>query len=152
VRGQLAERRALVVDASAIGRWFIKNPPFLDKTNQLQSDFDEGKFTLVAPENMIHEVTGAIHHAIVAGRLSPQSGLALLDRLLDLDATIVETDDLVRPAFELSLRYGCSYYDAIYLEIARRHNYPFVHADGNLKRALAGRFPLEIWIEDYLTG
>ena len=32
----MAERRALVVDASAIGRWFIKNPPNLDKMDGVE--------------------------------------------------------------------------------------------------------------------
>jgi predicted nucleic acid-binding protein len=138
-----------VVDASVVSRWFTTSPPYLDKVSQLQSDLDDGKFTMVAPENMLHEVAGAIHQAIFARRMTARIGRSLIDRLLSLEVATVETNELIRPAFDLSIRYGCSYYDAIYLEIARRLNSPFVHADGNLRRAMNGRFPLELWIEDY---
>jgi predicted nucleic acid-binding protein len=94
VKSHLAERPTYVIDASVVGRWFVKNPPYLDQTDQLQSDLDDGRVTLV-------------------------------DRLLNLEVTTVETNDLIQPAFDLSLRYGCSYYDAIYLEIARRLDCPY---------------------------
>lgn len=139
----------MVVDASIASRWYVPAQPFLEAADRVQDDYDAGRVSLVAPENLLHEVTGVIHRAVFSRRLSARQGTQQLERFLDLDLTLVETDDLVLPAFELSLRYGCSYYDAVYLEIARRHNAPLVHADGSLRRALAGRFPLELWIEDY---
>jgi predicted nucleic acid-binding protein len=145
----LAERPTYVIDASVVGRWFLKSPPFLELADQLQSDFDGGNFTLIAPENLFHEVTGAIHQAIFARRITARIGRSLIDRLLALEVTTIETNELIQPSFDLSLRYGCSYYDAIYLEIARRLDCPFIHADGNLRRAMNGRFPLELWIEDF---
>ena len=147
----MAERRAAVVDASVVSRWFVSNPPFLEATSRVRFDFEEGNISLVAPDNLIHEVTGAIHQAVFARRLRAIQASEQVERLLELDVTLVESASLVAPAFQLSLRYGCSYYDALYLEIARRQNYPMLHADGNLRRALDGRFPLELWIEDYGT-
>jgi predicted nucleic acid-binding protein len=145
----LAESQPLVADASVVSRWFVSNPPFLEETARVRSDFEAGRISLVAPENLLHEVAGAIHQAIFAHRLSAQRGTEQLERFLGLDVTLVESADLVLPAFALSIRYGCSYDDATYLEIARRQNYRMLHADGSLRRALAGRFPLELWIEDY---
>ena len=145
----MVERPSAVVDASVAGRWYVNNPPFVHAARRVQADSDEGKISLVAPENLLHEVTGVIHQAVFARRLNAQRGSEQLERFLGCDITVIETNDLVLPAWELSLRYGCSYYDAIYLEIARRQNCPFIHADGNLRRALAGRFPLEVWIEEY---
>src|SRR5712692_10037925 len=148
-RSQLAERVPYIGDASVVSRWYVRNQPFLDEADRVQEDLDAGRITLLALENLLHEVTAVIHHAIFARRLNARRGAEPFEHFLAQDIALIETNDLVRPAFDLSLRYGCSYYDAIYLEIARRFNCPFIHADGNLKRALAGRFPLELWIEDF---
>ncbi|HEX5414996.1 MAG TPA: type II toxin-antitoxin system VapC family toxin [Chloroflexota bacterium] len=145
----MAERPAVVVDASVVARWYVNNPPFIEAARQVQKDADEGRIALLSPENLLHEVTGVIHQAVFARRLNAQRGTEQLERFLAYDITLIETNDLILPAWELSLRYGCSYYDAIYLEIARRQGCPFIYADGNLRRALSGRFPLEVWIEEY---
>jgi predicted nucleic acid-binding protein len=139
----------MVVDASVAARWYVNNPPFVQPARRVEADLDAGRITLLAPENLLHEVTGVIHQAVFARRLNSQQGSEQLGRFLAVEITWIETNDLVIPAWELSLRYGCSYYDALYLDIARRQGCPFIHADGRLRRALAGRFPLEIWIEDY---
>jgi predicted nucleic acid-binding protein len=145
----LVERPSVVVDASVVARWYVNNPPLVPPARRVQADSDGGSISLLAPENLVYEVAGVIHQAVFARRLNAQRGREQLERFLATDITLVETNDLVVPAWELSVRYGCSYYDAIYLEIARRQDCPFVHADGRLHRALAGRFPREVWIEDY---
>jgi predicted nucleic acid-binding protein len=144
----LAERE-YVVDASVAGRWYINNPPYVQESRRVKTDFDEDKIAVLAPENLLHELTSVIHQAVFARRLNARQGREQLERFMAREITWFETNDLVLPAWDLSIRYGCSYYDAIYLEIARRYDCPFVHADGNLRRALNGRFPLEVWIEDY---
>lgn len=59
------------------------------------------------------------------------------------------TDSLILPAYRLARRFGCSYYDAIYLALAEATALPFLHADDKLRRNLGTRFPLSLWIEDY---
>lgn len=145
----MAEQLPYVPDASVVGRWLVPNEPFVAQALRVKTDFDEDRIALVAPENLLHEVTGIIHQAVFARQINARHGLDLLDQFLSFDIDLIQTDELVRPAFELSVRYGCSYYDAIYLEVARRYAYPFVHADGKLRRALNGRFPREVWIDDY---
>jgi predicted nucleic acid-binding protein len=132
-----------------VSRWFLSNPPFVEESARVRSDFEEGRISLVAPENLLHEVAGALHQAVFGRRIRARQAAEQLERFLGLDVTLVESVDLIHPAFDLSVQYGCSYYDAIYLEIARRQAIPLVHADGNLRRALSGRFPMELWIEAY---
>ena len=139
------------MDASVVSRWYLRSQPFLEAVDRVRADYDAGRTIILAPENRLHEVTGAIHQAIFAGRLTAQHGIEQLDLLLHLPVVFVQVDELIRPAVELSLRYGCSYYDAIYLEIARRRSCHLIHADGNLRRDLNGRFALVLWIEDYLS-
>lgn len=43
-------------------------------------------------------------------------------------------------------------YDALYLALAEQIGCPFVHADRRLHNTLAGRFPHELWIENYATN
>ena len=144
----MAERE-FVVDASVAARWYVNNPPYVQESRRVRTDFDEDRIAVVAPDNLLHEVTSVIHQAVFARRLSARRGREQLEHFMAREITWFETNELVLPAWDLSIRYGCSYYDAMYLEIARRYDCPFVHADGNLRRALNGRFPLEVWIEDY---
>ncbi|MGH7863164.1 MAG: type II toxin-antitoxin system VapC family toxin [Candidatus Dormibacteraceae bacterium] len=141
--------RDYVVDASVAGRWFVNYPPHVEESRRVQADADQGRIAVIAPENLLHELTGVIDRAVFSRRLSARQGREQLERFMARAMTWFETNDLVLPAWDLSIRDGCSDYDAIYLEIARRYNSWFIHADGNLRRALNGRFPFEVWIEDY---
>jgi predicted nucleic acid-binding protein len=131
----------VAVDPSLVSRWFVSNPPFPEETAHVRSDFEEGKISFVAPENLRHEVAGAIHQAAFARRLNARRAIEQLERFLGPDLTLVESTDLVQPAFALSVRCGCSYYDAICLEIARRQGYPSIHADVTCAAPWLGVFP-----------
>jgi predicted nucleic acid-binding protein len=106
---------------------------------------------LTAPDNLRIEVGGALHQAMRARFIRSEDSETWYNEFLGWNLPLVETVDLLRPAHRLSLRYGCSFYDAIYLALAQQENSPFLHADLRLHNALAGRFPLERWIEDYRT-
>jgi predicted nucleic acid-binding protein len=104
----LAERE-YVVDASIVGRWYVNNPPHVDESRQVQADADQGRIAIIAPENLLHELTSVIHQAVFARRLSARQGREQLERFLAREIIWFETNDLVLPAWDLSIRYGCSY-------------------------------------------
>lgn len=81
MRKQLAEQ-AYVVDASIAGRWYVNNPPYVDEARQVQADADQGTIEIIAPENLLHELTSIIHQAVFARRLSARLGREQLERFL----------------------------------------------------------------------
>lgn len=146
----MADWPAYVPDASIVARWELRNPPFLEPALRILDDFDAGLIDLIGPDNLLVEVSGAIHHAMLTKLVAPDQVEARIQALLDLAIPTIQTDDLLLPAHRLSRRLGCSFYDSLYLAVSEITGYPFVHADAKLHRTLDMRFPRELWIEDYL--
>ena len=142
----------VVVDASVVARWYLPSTPYLDLARQVRADFETNRIELTAPANLRIEVGGAFHQAMRARFIRSADSERWFHQFLDWDIPVVETVELLRPAYRLSLELGCSFYDAIYLALSRQESLPFLHADQRLHNALGGRFPLELWIEDYRVG
>ncbi|HLH73977.1 MAG TPA: hypothetical protein VKX96_11895 [Chloroflexota bacterium] len=56
--------RAYVLDASIADRWYVNNPPYVEESRRVQADADQGKIAVIAPENLLHELTSIIHQAV----------------------------------------------------------------------------------------
>ncbi len=145
----MIERPLYVADASVVVRWYLLNPPFLTQALRVREDYQEQRISLIAPDNLLYELGGAIHQAVIRRFLSAEDGIQRYRSFDEQPIPLIGAGQLAVPAFELSLRFGCSFYDSIYLALAQTRNIPLIHADGNLRRALGGRFPFELWIEDY---
>jgi predicted nucleic acid-binding protein len=144
-----SERRSFVVDASVIVRWELRNRPYLIESLRVWDDYSFGEVILAAPTNLLVEVSGAIHHGMVTRLVSPEQAEQRIIHVLSLEILTIEASDLLIPAHRFSRRFGCSFYDSLYLAAADRTGFRFVHADRRLRETLAGRFPLELWIEQY---
>ena len=139
-----------VVDASIVARWYLPSPPYLELARQIRTDYETNRIDLTAPDNLRLEIGGALRQAMRARFIRSEDSEVWYNEFLDWNLPLVETTELLRPAYRLSLRYGCSFYDAIYLALAQQEAIPFLHADQRLLNALGDRFPFERWIEDYL--
>lgn len=148
----MIERPSYVVDATVIGKWFLHEAPdeaYTSHALQLLEDFRRGRVSLLAPDSVRYEVPNILCKAIGGQRIEFQKALEAVDTFLAYPIRTARGDDLVRAAAQQSPVYGCSFYDALYLVIAEQEQVRFIHADGRLRRTLRGRFPLELWIEDY---
>lgn len=135
-----------------MARWELRNPPYLEPALRILDDFGAARIDLIAPDNVLVEVSGAIHHATLTKLIAPDQVEARIQDLLDLAIPTLQTDDLLLPAHRLSRRLGCSFFDSLYMAVSELADYPFAHADAKLHRTLAGRFPHELWLEDYCSG
>ena len=45
-------------------------------------------------------------------------------------------------ALTISRRFSLSFHDSLYLALAEDIAVPFLHADGKMRRAIRGRFPI----------
>ena len=145
----MTERPIYVIDSSIVTRWYLRNEPFLVAASRTQDDYQNQTISLIAPNNLRFEVSGAIRQAINQRYIRASDGEGYIQRVLEWDFPLIDADVLILPAYRLSVRLGCSFYDAMYLSLGEYRDMPVIHADRNLHKALAGRFPLEVWIEDY---
>ena len=95
------------------------------------------------------EVRNSLLVATRRGRLSPDAPTERLDALRELPVRTDSGLDL-NIAFVLAQKHGLSFYDAVYLELAKRHNAPIATLDQALARA-AGveRLPVLVAIEPH---
>ncbi len=143
------ERPSFIVDASLVARWELRNPPYLVEALRVRDDYLEQRISLAAPNNLLVEVSGAIHHGMLTRLITPEQVEVRLEHLLNLEIPTFDNSDLLIPAHRLSRRLGCSFYDSLYLAVTEALGVPFIHADARLRQTLAGRFRLELWIQDY---
>jgi predicted nucleic acid-binding protein len=145
----LSERLLYVVDASIVVRWCLNTPPYAEAARRIRIDYEEDRIDLVAPDNLRYEVGGAIHLSVVARYVTASQGDERFASFLGWQIPTVDMADLLLPAYRLSIRLGCSFYDAVYLALAEARQLPFLHVDQRLRNALGNRFPLVRWVEDY---
>ena len=69
---------------------------------------------------------------------------------LPIDA--VDNNDLIEAGYDQAMRFGCSFYDGLYLALAESLDCPFVFADLRLCNALGALFPRALWLTDYVPA
>jgi predicted nucleic acid-binding protein len=143
----------VVVDASVILKWYLRDEDLLSEADQLLLDWRIGRLVLVEPVHVGHEVGHSLLRAHRRGRIS-----APLVEQAVTDFTVVFEQFVFMPAaslaiesFRLARSLGVSFYDATYLQVARLQSVPLVTADEAFFRQ-AGAQPEVRWLGDYPRG
>lgn len=139
-----------VVDASVAVKWVLRDEPDSRLADLVLADFRDGGLWLVAPAHLRYEIPSAVRNAVRARRLSAAPGRVAIDDFLSWRIPAVDDDGLIAHGYDLSLRFGCSLFDGVYLALAESLDCPFVFADRRLHNALGTDFPLAVWLEDYV--
>lgn len=136
----------LVVDASVAVKWFILEVD-RDKANAiLRSDS-----TLLAPRLIVSEVANALARKVGQELVAICDAAEYVSSLPVLFSKLLDTDNLIGPAFDNACSHRHPIYDFIYLEAARNRNTQMVTADSRFIERLVGsplaRFvmPLSDW-------
>ncbi|MCY3646233.1 MAG: type II toxin-antitoxin system VapC family toxin [Chloroflexi bacterium] len=122
----------IVLDASVAAAWLLReelDPPALTALDILRS---EG---VCVPPLWHYEVRNALLVAERRGRVPDGGARRGLETLRDASIDTDEATDL-DTALELALAHGLSFYDASYLELARRRGLPLATRDRALARAV----------------
>ena len=123
----------LVVDASVVLAWLFddENEPRADRVlKRLEED------GALVPQLWHLEMRNSLLTAERRGRLSAGEVKERLDALRSLPLRTDEESDL-QSAFDLARAHGLSFYDALYLELAKRESAELATLDGALARAAA---------------
>ena len=140
-----------ILDASIAMMWMFVDEDHVAEARAILRDFQRGDFSLLAPDHLYHEVINALRTGIRMRRITADDARAAVQDFLALSIPTVSGSSLYTNAFEYALRFDCAYYDGLYLVLAENENCPIIHADRRLRNTLDGRFPRELWIQDYTS-
>ncbi len=120
-----------VIDASVSSAWILddESDPFADEVYaSLQASAG------VVPQHWHFEIRNALLIAERRGRVSSDS---ISGHLLTLSELGLQTDIIpdLDAAFNLAQKHRLTFYDALYLELARRRSLPLATLDNALERA-----------------
>jgi predicted nucleic acid-binding protein len=125
----LERPQVFVVDASVAVKWYVKES-LRDKALEMRRDFASGLIELEAPSLLLYEVGNALRH-------HPASNLAqcvdAVKEIGNLGVVIHELDDqLAATAATLGFEDKLTFYDAVYIALAKHLEATFVTADEKL--------------------
>jgi predicted nucleic acid-binding protein len=139
----------LVLDASVAVKWYLNDEDHAQEAAHVLTAYTASAVTLLAPDHIRYEVASALRNAVRVKRLTGEIARRDITNFLELHIQTVESDSLIRAAFDYALHYDCALYDGLYLALADMAQCPLIHADRRLHNTLAGSFARELWIEDY---
>ncbi len=131
----------LVVDASMALAWIFNDEDQSRVEAALERLKEDGA---VVPQLWLLEIRNALLSAGRRGRISPEE---IGERLDALNGLPIQTDgDPNYPsAFDLARKHGLSFYDALYLELAKRQGAELATLDRALAHAAASE-GVPLWV------
>jgi predicted nucleic acid-binding protein len=121
----------IVVDASVAVKWFLHEAD----SRQALSLFHQ-PYKLVAPELIRIEVLAAISKRVRMGHLALEDAAEQMERwrstLLNRAVSIIDGDNQYQDEAALSLQERHSFYDCVYLVLAKKFRIPLATADERL--------------------
>lgn len=127
--------RAVVVDASLVFKWIVK-----EEDSALADDLAKQWFAeevlVLAPSLLMFELTNALYQQIRSGDLDIDAAEMAINRVQALPVQFVESDHLTRRTLEFTSLLGQgAIYDSVYLALAESLECDLWTADGRFYRA-----------------
>jgi len=144
-----SDAQPYVVDASVATKWFLDDEHDVERARKLLDDIGARRVRLLAPTVFPFEVINALHAATRSKRISEEFARQSISDLHVLPIRLIGGTDLQSSGYEYALRFGCAYYDALYLALADAMSCRLVYADRRLQSRIAGRVNRESWISRY---
>ena len=129
---------SLVLDSSVVIKWFI--PESLeDNAVRLKERIERLSESVAVPRFFFVEAANVLwKKAALRKDMSRTDAQGILSRILDLPMTVLEDDEVLLRALDISLGHRLSVYDSMYLASALRLKATFITADSVLVKKLAG--------------
>lgn len=127
----------LVVDASVVLKWFLKEKGSTHAREYL-ARFRAGQDDLIAPDLLVSEVGNGLRSAALSKRLDAGLAEGAFADFLAMDVSFVPMSRIGSKAIELALTNNTSFYDAAYVALALAEQLPVLAVDGPMSQRLSG--------------
>lgn len=128
----------IVVDASLILALLLPDEKIKLKAAELLEKYRKGKLDLISVHLLDFEVLNGIRTAVLRKRIKKEAVKRVRDNFLDLQIEKKEID--FQRAFEHSLHFSISVYDASYIALAKKRGCPLVTSDRKLFQKVKKEF------------
>ncbi len=124
----------LVLDASVGIKWYFADEEDNSLAREILRAYLADELGLVAPTHIHYEVFNALMVAsrLRMPRLTQDDAIQAMEEFLRLAIPTITDDALLRSARTVAFRYGCAFYDGLYLALAERLNIRLITADRKL--------------------
>ena len=127
--------RRIVLDASALLRWYLLDGEVSNDLDQLLERASRGELLILVPDLLFLEAASVLLKQVKQQSMSAREASDLLQEISRLPLRAVAAAELKAEAFALALTEGLSVYDAAYLALARREQARLVTVDAKLRNA-----------------
>jgi predicted nucleic acid-binding protein len=128
----------IVVDSSALSAFVLREEGWRNLAGYLAN--------AVAPDHVVKEVANAVWRATRTGALTEEESrkaFSLLLRMVGRNLVLEPELRYLGEAFRVSLTYGVTVYDALYVALALKRNLPLLTLDEGRKR-VAGALGIHV--------
>jgi len=141
--------KKFVVDASVALKWLI-NEDYSDRAKLLLLRFGSGLVELYAPELLKLEVANGLRKYFVKKLISEEQLITLYSLFSDIDIEYINHSiDLIMNSIKYAIVNDVTFYDALYIVLAKNMNGLFITADDKLMRKIRDKENIIIHIKDY---
>lgn len=141
--------KRVVIDASVVLKWRLRDEEATDKADALLDDFLAGNLLLLAPTLLDYEIANALRMAVIRQRLNEQEAFTALRDFSRYTITRCDFASLSMGTLQLSGQHQRSAYDSAYLALAESQGLWFFTGDKRLFNAVRQSVAWVKWIGDY---
>lgn len=138
-----------IIDASVALKWHLNDEEFVYNARELLKDFGDGKIIINVPDLFFIEVGNAFNVAVTRKRLKEEEAFEAFQEILKLEIMGIDSSEFLIPTWEISRSFRGSFYDSLYIAIAKVSGCNFYTGDSKLYNVLKGKLPCVRWIGDY---
>jgi predicted nucleic acid-binding protein len=129
---------SIVIDCNVAAKWILPEPG-REAARRLLEQSAAGEISLIAPDLILVEFAGLISKYYRRKLISAIDAEKSFDLFTQIAPPLVETGPRLDAALALSLEYGASLWDCVYIALAMECECACLTADGRLFRSGIGR-------------
>jgi|CryGeyStandDraft_7_1057128.scaffolds.fasta_scaffold102262_2 predicted nucleic acid-binding protein len=130
-------KETLVLDASVVVKWFSEEENS-ELARTIRDEFFSGHLNVSVPNLLFYEVANALRYNPV---LTEKEKVTAVKDVYAVGFDVVDLDDqLITNALLTALRHKISFYDAVYIAVARQTGSRCVTADAQLHKKAGENF------------
>lgn len=123
------EKRTKVLDASVIIKWFTQEEK-RELAIKLRERYINEEIEIVVPDLILYEIANALRYN---NNFDEKDVIKAIQTIFDMEIYIINPNkEILQKAIEISYLKNISFYDALYIALAKGMNFNFITADKKL--------------------